>query len=114
MKTPQQIQAEDEKLFEGLDDRLRAEPVSLDQADQRVHDLLQRHLSLWRERGGKGAITYVVDRSLPPETVIKVEGSTITLSLDAYEALERDARRKLRFGDPFLKAKRTGTPYRGS
>jgi hypothetical protein len=74
--------------FEGLHERLAAEPVSQSQADARVNLLLEQHLN-----GRTGRLTFNVDPALPPETVIRVEGSTITMSMDAWEALKRHEKR---------------------
>lgn len=94
--------------FEGLHDRLTAEPVSQDQADARVEALLEKHL-----QGKTGRIIYQVDESLPPETVIKVNGSVVTLSRDAYTALLRHKHRT-KGKRPLEGIRRTGAPYRGS
>lgn len=74
--------------FEGLEDKLRLEPVSQDQADARVNTLLEKHLE-----GRTGRLTFTVDPGLPPETVIKVEGSQVTMSMDAWMALGRHEKR---------------------
>jgi hypothetical protein len=102
-------QSDDEKLFRGLDDRLRAEPVSIEKADQRVNDLLDRHI-----KGRTGRLTFVIDASLPPETVIRVEGSTVTMSQDAFDALERHQKRTGVTKHPLKTVRRQGQPYRGS
>lgn len=90
----------EEEQFETLRRRIHADPVSKDQAAARAHARLEEVL-----RGKSGRLTYQVDHSLPPETIIKVKGSTVTLSPDAWEAIRihekrtkkvRDAGRRVR------------------
>jgi hypothetical protein len=94
--------------FEGLAERLRAEPVSIEQADERVNTLLEKHLG-----NRKGPFQYVIDASLPPETVIQVHGTNVTLSVDAADSILRHHER-VKKRPPFTKPRKTGKPYRGS
>lgn len=100
--------------FEGLAEKLRAEPVSIEQADARVNLLLEKHLA-----GRSGRLTFVVDPALPPETVIRVEGSTVTMSQDSWEALKRHEKRtgKRNYTGKMTLSKTKilkNEPYRGS
>lgn len=95
---------EDEQ-FENLRRRIHADPVSRDQAAARAHARLEEAL-----RGKSGRLTYTVDYDLPPETIITVEGSTVTLSPDAWEAIQLHESRTKRVRDPGRRVRQINKP----
>jgi hypothetical protein len=55
---------------------------------------------------GKGSFQYVIDASLPPETVIQVHGTNVTLSVDAADSILRHHER-VKKRPPFTKPRKT-------
>lgn len=112
--TPEEEEPVDE--FKGLAEKLARAAVTQDQADQRVADLYAHAIAKAVKNAKRPVYKHVVDRSLPPETIIRVKGDTITLSEDAAAAMDRYWRQVSNVNRRSLRRamKRVGEPYRGS
>lgn len=98
-----------QRELERLQARIHGTPVSQDVADHRAHAKVAEATA-----SKSGRLTFVVDESLPPESIVRVEGSTVTLSSDMFAALERHEKKMGAKLHPLRSVKRRGAPYRGS